>query len=240
MQNKILVVANWKANVVDINIWTKGFVGHSSEFVEKGVGVAIAPPYTTVSPTNYELLTTNSLFLASQDLSMFPTGAYTGEISASMLAGLGVKFALVGHSERRKYIGETTEMIDKKVQQAISSGITPIICAQTLEEIPNNIRNIDSSKYLIMYEPASAISTEGNYHPDSIENIKNTLSDWKNKLPTDVKFLYGGSVSPENISTFTPLLIDHSSLLIGFVVGHASLDPKSFGDIIDTLCSLPA
>ena len=239
---KILVVANWKANVMDVNEWTKQ-IAVRVQGSEKNttVEIAIAAPYTllhflnqTLSANRYPLTAS----LSSQDLSAFPPGAYTGEVSAQILANLGVKYALVGHSERRKYLKETNVEVEAKLSQAIANNIVPIICAQTLEEIPDNIRNYDPSKYLVMYEPSFAISTNGQYHPDSIKNITTTLANWKNKLPQNIRFLYGGSISPENVSAFLPLCL--SASLSGFVVGHASLDPKSFSDIILALCSLPA
>ena len=122
----------------------------------------------------------------------------------------------------------------------MQSKITPIICAQTFEEIPINIKNYDPTNYFVMYEPFSAISTQGNYHPESPDTVTTTLKDWQNKLPNEVRFLYGGSVSPENISSFQSLLLSNSlTHLSGFVVGHASLDAKSFSEIITLLCGLP-
>jgi len=240
--NKILVVANWKANLIDVKQWVNDFSVHSSQLTVDNIEVAITPPYTllqTLSTVNSEPVSAvNQFALASQDLSMFPAGAYTGEIPASMLTNLGVKYVLVGHSERRKYLKETNLEVEAKLQQAIANNITPIICAQSLEEIPNNLRNFDPAKFLIMYEPFSAISTQGQYHPESAENVKSVLMEWQAKLSPGIKFLYGGSVSQENIKTFLPLTEEH--ILSGFVIGHASLDPNSFYAIISCLCGLPS
>ena len=223
--DKFLLVANWKANEVQ----SSKFKVQSSNELE----IAIAAPFPLISIIPEEFTR------ASQDVSAYPTGAYTGEVPAKLLAGLGVKYCLVGHSERRKYLNETNNQVEAKIKQAVENGITPILCAQTLEEIPANIRNYSSDKFLIMYEPFSAISTEGEYHPESPDKIFATLTDWKNKLNLSCRFLYGGSVNPDDISNY--LEPRTYNLITGLVVGHASLDPSSFSAIIKKcLLELPS
>ena len=158
---------------------------------------------------------------------MFPAGAYTGEVTGEMLKSLGVKYCLIGHSERRKYFNETNEIVEKKMEQALKSGITPILCAQSADEIPANIRNYSSEKFVLMYEPFSAISAAGVYHPEDPQKVQTTLEDWKNRFNLNCRFLYGGSVNPQNVSAYVTL-----PLVFGFVVGHASLDPNDFFSII--------
>ena len=222
MDKRFLIVANWKANLVDTSKWRL-------DVFEK-IEIAVAPPYPLLSLVN-------GFTLCSQDVSAFPVGAYTGETPAKLLASLGVKYCLVGHSERRKNLHETNLEVEAKIDQAIVNGITPIICAQSLEEIPENIRNLPGDKFMIMYEPASAISSEGQYHPESPEKIQSTLSQWQTKLNLSCRFLYGGSVNQEDC----PLIIAHCPLVSGLVVGHASLEPESFFAIIrKCLQSLPS
>lgn len=226
---KFLLIANWKANktIEEAKTWLNELLVHRSQFtVDTRLEIAIAAP-DTVIPTLPSEFTR-----VSQDLSAFPVGAYTGEVPARLLAGLGVKYSLIGHSERRKYLHETNIEVEAKMKQAIDNEIIPIICAQTLEEIPANIRNYPSEKFLVMYEPFSAISTDGQYLPESPEKVAAVLVDWKNKLNLDCRFLYGGSVNPNDQLLFQSLMTNDQSLLSGFVVGHASLAAETFFVII--------
>lgn len=214
MGKKLLIVANWKANIVD----STSFIVHR-EWSEE-VEIVIAPPFTQIDQIK-------GFTVTSQDISMFPAGAYTGEVTGEMLKSLGVKYCLIGHSERRKYFGETNEIVEKKLERALSSGIVPIICAQSAIEIPANIRNYSSEKFVLMYEPFSAISANGEYHPEDPQRVQLVLEEWKNKLNLNCRFLYGGSINAEDVSSFVNL-----PLVSGFVVGHASLDPNDFFSII--------
>ena len=205
MEKKFLVIANWKSN--NPQNW--------SIAVPENVEVAVALPFPL-------LPTLKDYSLCAQDVSMFESGPYTGEVSAEMLKSLGVKYCLVGHSERRKYFGETNEIVQKKVAQLEKNNIIPIVCAQNFEEIPKQVQH-DTNNTYIMYEPAYAISTNGQYHAEAPEKINAVL----NTFPKNARLLYGGSVNPENIK----LLIANCPLLIGFVVGHASLNPETFSQI---------
>ncbi len=136
--------------------------------------------------------------------------------SAQKLKDLGVKYCLVGHSYRRNNFNETNEIVKEKVFQLEKVGILPIVCARSLAEIvPAKI---------IMYEPEEAISINGQYHPETPENINTVL----NTFPKDSQLLYGGSVNPDNCRLF----LANCQLVTGFVVGHASLDPQTFEKII--------
>jgi triosephosphate isomerase len=216
---KFLIVANWKANVVEAKKWLQQFSIFNFQFSNK-IEVAIAAPYPLIDTIDQPFVR------AAQDVSAFDAGAYTGEVPARVLAELGVKYTLVGHSERRKYLQETNATVEAKMKQAMQNGITPILCAQSLEEIPENIRNFPPDRYLVMYEPFTAISTGGQYHPESVENIVATLTDWKNKFNLGCRFLYGGSVNPDYVAELV------TSLVTGLVVGHASLDMETFAAII--------
>lgn len=209
---KFLLVANWKSNTGKLE---------AMDFESK-IEVAIAPPYPLISTIP------GQFSRASQDVSAFPPGAYTGEVSAQLLASLGVKYVLVGHSEARKYLSETNAQVEAKLDQAVKAGIIPILCAQTIDEIPENIRNYPAHNFMVMYEPFSAISTDGQYHPETPEKVVATLADWQNKLNLKCRFLYGGSVNPENCK----LLIENCKLVSGFVIGHASLNAADFSAII--------
>lgn len=196
----MIIIANLKANIVD-------------KFPVENDKVIVAAAYPQVTT-------------CAQDLSMFPPGAYTGEVPAELLKKLGVKYSLVGHSERRKYLGETTEMVGKKMERCLENNIIPIICAQKFEEIPELAINTPGEKYLVMFEPFEAISNDGKYNAVTPEAVKKTLIEWKDKLPNGVEFLYGGSVNSGNVK-------DYVSIVSGFVVGHASLDLEEFSKIVN-------
>ncbi len=234
MNNTLLIVANWKANTVPLTSWLQKFRADYGELSNSGtqIEVALAASYPTL------FLLEDSLYhLASQDVSMFPEGAYTGEVPAPQLNEFGVTYTLLGHSERRRYLGETTEIVEKKLEQAMKCKLIPIICAQTQEEIPKSLAKYSADSYYVMYEPAEAISTYGQYHAENPDSVARTLKDWSETLPRDTRFLYGGSVNEENIASFLPLA-SKANLLSGFVVGHASLDPDKFFSIISQCHSL--
>ncbi len=241
MTDKLLIVANWKANkaVPEAKEWVEQLAA-SCRWLGKthpALEIALAVPYTLLYFLQ-EKLAANPLpltaTLAAQDVSSYPIGQYTGTIPAKLLADVGVTYCLLGHSERRKFLAETNTDVEAKLKQCLENALTPIICAQTLEEIPANIRNYPAPKLYVMYEPGNAISTNGVYHADSPENIEATLTDWQAKLPVGINFLYGGSVNPNNVKLITNNLITNNSVLnfSGFVVGHASLVPSEFLDII--------
>ncbi|MCL5432416.1 MAG: triose-phosphate isomerase [Patescibacteria group bacterium] len=213
----MLIVANLKAN----NVLATSYQLLTTSSVE----VAVAAPFPLIDTV------TAPFIRAAQDVSAFNVGAHTGEVPARLLADLKVKYVLVGHSERRCDLHETNKEVEAKMSQAIAAGLIPILCAQNLEEIPANIRNIPADKYLIMYEPAQAISTQNQYHPESPEKINAVLTDWKSKLNFTGQFLYGGSVNADNVLSFLELRT--YNLISGLVVGQASLDPESFAAIIN-------
>lgn len=215
MEKNFLIVANWKANIGPIYNFS----------VPQNIEIAVAPSFPQISsiPTNFSR--------AAQDVSSFSAGSFTGEVPAEVLKTLGVKYCLVGHSERRKYRKETTEDINLKMENLIKQNIIPIICAQTLEEIPGNIKDYDGQQIFVMYEPFSAISKNGVYNPEQPEDIKQTIMAWQSHLPNGIKFLYGGSVNLENIGNIT----SNAQTLSGFVVGHASLDPQNFSSMINSI-----
>lgn len=202
MDPKFLIVANWKADEPPVYNFT----------LPDSIEVAIAAPFPLIAGLP------NQFTKAAQDVSVFASGAETGEVTAKILAQIGVKYCLVGHSERRRYFGETNEQVQQKLSNILQNDIMPIVCARSIEDIvPAD---------LIMYEPSEAISSNGEYHP--AKDINETLTDWQQKFPKS-RFLYGGSVNPQNCK----LLIENCKLLSGFVVGHASLDSTSFSAIIN-------
>lgn len=176
----------------------------------------ICPPFTLLT-----IFKSLNLPLCAQNVSPYPEGEYTGEITARMLKNLA-EYVLVGHSERRKYLHENTEDINNKLNQAKLNNIIPVLAISNESEI-DNYNLSDFEKIFILYEPIFAIGT-GN--PDTPENASSICQSLKSKLPNTL-FLYGGSISKDNISQFSD-----KNCIDGVVVGKNSLDPLHFFGII--------
>lgn len=186
-----------------------------------------------------------NLRVGAQNMHELEEGAYTGEISAPMLKSYGVKYVIVGHSERREYFNETDQSVNKKAIQAIQHEITPIICVGesltireegTTDEYVQKqitksyagIARADVVKTVIAYEPIWAIGTGRTATPeqanDTIKMIRKTLASLYDVFTADqVRILYGGSVKPSNIASFL-----QQSDIDGALVGGASLEPASY------------
>ena len=192
---------------------------------------------------NIGLVYNDKILLGSQNVSMNENGAYTGEISASQLHDYGVKYAIVGHSERREYQRETYEDINKKIRILIENKIIPILCiGETLEERKSNqvkevleaellsaIKGLDArekSKIIVAYEPIWSIGT--GVIP-KIEEIEDVFSFIKRKFPNN-KVLYGGSANEKNIDE-----LKKSKLIDGYLLGGLSLKPKELKEFINKL-----
>ena len=236
------IIFNWKMNpnsvekvdqILDIIINQSNFVGRSE--------LIILPPAIYI---NY-LKQKQSLLLASigvQDISNQDNGAYTGQISAEMLSNQGVEYALIGHSETRKYQHYTSQDIACKLTQALKHNLVPIICLGYEEQSQLNEVNINLIKQelydilepnkellanksiLVAYEPIWAIGSGITPSLDSIETIsifiKKTFQDIvPNELNTTVNVLYGGSVNQDNIEKLSTI-----NNISGFLIGGASID----------------
>lgn len=166
-----------------------------------------------------------------QDLSVFPGGAYTGEITARMAEGMA-SHVILGHSERRKWFRETVGQTAQKVIQALDNNIIPVVSVdrENFREVLAQFDDETLSKIIIMYEPPEAISVQegpiGTGKSAEISDIKDMIKIL-NKLSTATKILYGGSVKSGNIAHFSSI-----QGLSGVVVGSASLDPDEFIKII--------
>jgi len=244
-----LIVANWKMNPQSlkeakrlfnsVKNWIKR---HSN--VLKNIGIIICPPFVylpgfALSTSNLRHRTSN-ISLGAQDLFWEEKGAFTGEISPKMLKNLGVEYVIVGHSERRKILGETDEMINKKLKAAIKTKLKPILCigetekertsGKTFQVLKNQLKKalngtsnvkLQTSNLIIAYEPVWAIGT-GN--PCKPEDAKEVLLFLRKILKFPI--LYGGSVNSKIAKDYIEVGFD------GLLVGGASLDPKEFIEII--------
>jgi triosephosphate isomerase len=214
----LLIVGNWKENKTVAQ--SLGFMAEFKKACEprENVKVIICSPFTSVSAI-LQYIRDNSLIVdvGVQNISEHEEGAYTGEIAAKQAAEFA-KFVIVGHSERRRMLGETDEQVAKKVEMAIKYGITPIVCVIN-DKVP-----VPKGTKIVAYEPIEAIGT-GN--PDTPENAERVAVSIKDKNTNVMYVLYGGSVSSANVKGFTDM-IDIS----GVLVGGGSLDPQEFSSII--------
>ena len=186
--------------------------------------------------------------LGAQNCFWETQGAFTGEVSAGMLAKLNVRFVIAGHSERREIFGETDDMVAKKVRAILAHGMTPILCVgETLEEREGGqtdakvqgqvraafagLKSADVGACVVAYEPIWAIGTGRNATPDDANStigvIRVTLREQVGDEAEGMRILYGGSVKPGNISELMA-----QPEIDGALVGGASLDPDDFARIV--------
>ncbi len=225
----------------------------AEEFKElyKGTDVqtAICAPYTNLE-TLVDIFKDTDIKVGAQNVHFADEGAYTGEISVSMLEEIGVDFCIVGHSERRQYFGETDETVNLKLKKLFEGTIRPIMCVgESLEERDadkafdvvkgqlerglDGIGSDDISKLVIAYEPIWAIGTGRTATPEQAEEmcafIRNAVIDlYGEETADEVVIQYGGSVKPANATE-----IMNMDEIDGALVGGASLKAKDFMDIID-------
>ena len=237
-----LVVGNWKMNgtLASAQLLAKGII--------EGLGsvdadIAVCVPYVYL-PAISELVNGTALGLGSQNIADKASGAYTGEVSASMLKEFNTQYALVGHSERRSYYGDTDASVAARYVQAQEQGITPILCVgETLEEREQDqtfavineqldavieLAGIESfSKAVIAYEPVWAIGTGKTASDEQAQEvhyyIRQYIAAKDQAIAEKVQILYGGSAKPDNAKgLFAQPDID------GGLIGGASLEAESF------------
>tara|TARA_Y100000589_G_scaffold293379_1_gene298316 strand:+ start:1112 stop:1861 length:750 start_codon:yes stop_codon:yes gene_type:complete len=235
---KTVIAGNWKMHMTCAD--TKKFLDQFIPLIEKNKSdrnIIIAPPYTAIS-TFAEYSNFNYLNIASQNIHWEESGAFTAEISPEMLLEHKVKYAIVGHSEPRKYFSESDEQINKRAKSAQANGLTPIVCVgETLEQrergeaeriisrqVEQGLEGTNPSDLIVAYEPIWAIGTGKTCEAQEANKICNLIR----KLIgyDEVTIQYGGSVKPNNIDEI--MSMNH---IDGVLVGGASLDPKSFARI---------
>lgn len=212
------------------------------------VNVMIAPPFTALAPVA-EVVKGTSVFLGAQNLFWKDEGAYTGEISPAMLSDIGCQYAIIGHSERRQYFGDTDESVNAKIRAALQHQLIPVFCVgetETQREAKETFSVLDkqvtkglegfSSEALgvlvVAYEPVWAIGTGKTATTDQVQEVHAFLRSliekrFDNLLAKTVKILYGGSVKPDNVTE-----IMNMPDVDGALVGGASLSAKVFNSII--------
>ncbi len=240
-----MIAGNWKMNttVSEAVTLVNAMVAELQDF--NSVERVLCPPFLSLVAIS-ELIKETPIMLGAQNLYYKEKGAYTGEISPLMLAGL-CDFVIIGHSERRQYFGETNETVNKKMAAALNHGLKPILCVgERLEENEagktdevvtgqlkaalNGIQTIDS--LTIAYEPVWAIGTgraaTGPQANETISLIRNTIAALYNgEVSGRVRILYGGSVTAANTDEFL-----QQAEIDGALVGGASLKASEFIEIV--------
>lgn len=243
--NKV-VIANFKMNkTIDE---TLNYVKALSKKLKPNVTVGFCPPYTALASAVKDTKE-SGILVGAQNIHEEDKGAYTGEISASMVKETGATFTLVGHSERRKYNKETDKVVNTKIMKALKAGLEVVLCiGESLNERNRNETNDvltrqlyaglkdvygNELKYIsIAYEPVWAIGTGKIPTVKQIEEamkiIRNNITAlYSKELAGNMVVLYGGSVDPVNSKEISKV-----KGVSGALVGGAGLDPDKFGDII--------
>jgi triosephosphate isomerase len=237
---KIVIAGNWKMHKTQAETldFLKQFLGHLNDTPD-GREVVLCAPFTALSALSKSLHGAR-VKVGAQNIHWEAAGAYTGEISGDMLRELGVRYAIVGHSERRQYFGETDETVNLRLKAAQKNGLTPILCVgetkqqrdanETEAVITNQIQkglvDVDQSNLIIAYEPIWAIGTGDTCESEEANRVIGVIrSLLENK---DVPIQYGGSVKPGNVDELMA-----QPEIDGALVGGASLEPESFARIVN-------
>ena len=250
MSRTPLIVGNWKMykTTAEATDFCQRLKVELSAPTPQRMEVAVAPPFTALAAAA-QTLRGSSISVSAQDVFWAESGAYTGEVSAKMLADVGCRFAIIGHSERRQYFGETDDSVHKKAAALMKEGLIPILClGETLTErqggsafsvverqtrqglkglAPQNPQDL-----VIAYEPVWAIGTGQTATPKQAQEMQAFIRKlvgelFSSPMAQGVRILYGGSVKPETIVDL--MAMDDVD---GALVGGASLDVKSFVQIV--------
>lgn len=241
--SRLLLAANWKMH---------GSAAFLADFFSQWKTLTVKTVFCVPAPYIGKLVETGSL-AGAQDVSRHDSGAFTGEVSASMLADNGCYYAIIGHSERREYHGESSQLVAEKAQAALAAGVTPIVCVgETLEQRENDdtekviaqqlqpvldLLGDNVADVVVAYEPVWAIGTGKTATPEMAQQVhafvRKLLAQQVGEKAESISILYGGSVKPENAEQlFAMTDID------GGLVGGASLDPLALNQIGQALMNL--
>lgn len=251
---KPLVIANWKMNPTTLRA-ARALFSRVRRGIRgaRGIEIAIAPPF----PYLGFIQPGRGLTLAAQDVFWEPVGAWTGEVSPAMLCDLGVRYCIIGHSERRKNFGESDEAVNRKIKAALKFGLIPVIAVG--EETPESQEVVPPilfqqlsrallgipkrwlGRTVIAYEPVWAI---GSGKPDTPDNAtrraiyirKLLIRILGRRIADAIRIIYGGSVNAQNAASFLSRDIRGME---GLLVGGASLDAEEFIRIVQSVAARP-
>jgi triosephosphate isomerase len=242
------IAGNWKMNksiseALDLVRELKSAISEA-----RGVEVAIAPPFTALHAVHKEL-EDSSIHLAAQNLYWEEKGAFTGEVSPTMLKEAGCHYVILGHSERRQFFGETDETVNRRIKAAIRHGLKVIFCiGETLKEredgetfsvierqMEGGLKGLgdkEMKSLVIAYEPIWAIGTGKTATPEQAEEVHRFIREklkklYSREISEEIRIQYGGSVTPENIQGLM-----NQPDIDGALVGGASLKAESFSKIV--------
>lgn len=243
-----IIAGNWKMNgsKASVQSWCEA-IKRQSQLLSVTSEIAVMPPVIFL-PAVAESLKESSVIWGAQDVSAEKQGAFTGEISASMLCEFGCTYVIVGHSERRRYYGEDNQLVARKFAAAAEAGLKPILCLgesllerqqalteTVIEHQLDAILNLDlhydlMHNAILAYEPIWAIGTGVSAAPDQVQAvhafIRQRIVKYNKNLADAIRIIYGGSVKASNAQELFNLAdVD------GALVGNASLDANEFLDI---------
>ena len=245
---KKIVAGNWKMNTtLQEGVGLAKDVNEALKHAEVECDVVICVPFTHLAPVNEVI--DSKLGLGAENCADHKSGAYTGEVSASMVASTGATYVILGHSERRQYYGETAETLKEKVALALDNNLTPIFCiGEVLEQRENGsyldvvksqiedalfgMSAAEFSKLVLAYEPVWAIGTGKTATDDQAQemhaHIRSVIAGkYGKEIADNTSILYGGSCKPSNArALFAKPDVD------GGLIGGASLDAESFMGIV--------
>ncbi|MFV0425173.1 MAG: triose-phosphate isomerase [Bacilli bacterium] len=239
---KNVIVGNWKMNKNKQEIQNFIETVNNTLANTKTVEFGVCAPFVYLDAIEK----TGILNIGAQNMHYESSGAYTGEISGEMLVDIGIKYVIIGHSERRQYFNETDETVNLKVKKALHLGLTPIVCCgETLEQYEGKqtkeivshqmkeaFKGVDSLENVIVaYEPIWAIGTGLSASSDTANEICGYIRGvLKENFNDDVVIQYGGSVKPDNVKEYL-----EKSDIDGALVGGASIKPEDFINLITNL-----
>jgi triosephosphate isomerase len=248
MRNKI-IAGNWKMHMDHIEGATLAAgIAEGLRGRKTAREIILIPPFTTI-PSVVPVVDGTSISIGAQDLWFEEKGAFTGEISGLMLTGLGCKYVLVGHSERRHVIGERHDLLSLKLRAALDVGLTPIYCvgedldqrergkapevvSDQIEQVLKGLSGDGIARTMLAYEPVWAIGTGKTATPEDAESMHHVIRELISRMfggdiADRMLILYGGSVKPENAARLLSC-----NNIDGALVGGASLDAQSFLGIV--------
>lgn len=244
----MLLAGNWKMNTLapESAALVMDILERISKLSITKSKILVCPPFTSLEAV-YDVIKDSQIFLGAQNCHFEPKGAFTGEISISMLKQAGCSHVIVGHSERRTYFAETDEMINKKLKALTNHAMVPVFCiGETLAErqrsetfsvlrrqLDIGLLELESSGFVVAYEPVWAIGTGISATDDQVNEahtwIRNYLIEKYGDNGADIHILYGGSLNDKNAESILGI-----ADVNGGLIGGASLNAESFVKIIET------
>jgi triosephosphate isomerase (TIM) len=246
VKRRKLVLGNWKMNGTRAQARAWSAAAASLSATLGNVDIGVMPSFVHLGDV-LEATSSTSLWIGAQNVAAHANGAYTGEVSASMLADLGVRAVLVGHSERRHVLGDDEQIVADKLRQALASGLAPVLCVgesliereadatetvvlRQLHTALTGLQGSALSNLVIAYEPVWAIGTGRTATPEQVQSvhalIRSAIREHDAMLPGLIRILYGGSVKGSNAAQlFAQADVD------GGLIGGASLVPEEFAAI---------